>query len=74
MCEREQSRFQIDERNGIDQDLGAVKIAESSLLGPDLVGDRASINQDLARLRLPGGALWRIYILSCGRDSIVGSA
>jgi hypothetical protein len=28
MREREQSRFQIRERNGVDQDLAAVKIAE----------------------------------------------
>jgi hypothetical protein len=51
----------------MDHDLGAVKIAEPSLLAADLVGDRASINQSLARSRLPGGALWRIYILLRGR-------
>jgi hypothetical protein len=38
MCEREQSRFQIGERNGIDHDLGAVKIAELSIVRPRFGG------------------------------------
>jgi hypothetical protein len=61
ICEPEQSRFSNRRGKQHRPRFRRGEIAEPSLLGPDLAGERASINQGLARLRLPSDAPWRSF-------------